>query len=345
MDGEQTTAVDTTANSDIETNTNVDTTASTETVSTTDNSNNSEDNLQEEIAKALDEPETKETKTETEPQKETQDNGQSIDCPDKFKNKDGSVNIENVLKSYKEIEPLVQAKADWEKERAELLEVKKQLDEINQKKDEQARQAGYDSLQDMEQTYEIAAIEANEYAKYLQYVDDPEAVRELLVQYANNPTAKLMEDIEVEFAPEINKRIAVLADRHRQQFAIEQQKQAETMKMASIEDVIAKSVDANEEIFKYAPFKQLFVSTLQRYGDNFTFDDAKALINCFEQMKELYKADFEKQTGAKLQNDKATDKLAGINPLNSAQAATPISNAQIDKMSSTELAKEIRKYI
>lgn len=341
MDGEQTTAVETTANSDVQTNANVDNTASTETVETTDNSSNEKDNLQEEIAKALEEPETT---GKAEPEEQTKDNSQ-IDCPEKFKNKDGSVNVENVLKSYKEIEPLVQAKADWEKERAELLEAKKQLDSINQQKDEQARQAGYDSLQDMEQTYTIAAIEANEYAKYLQYTDDPEAVRELLVQYANNPTAELMEDIEVEFAPEINKRIAVLADRHRQQYAIEQQKQAETIKMASIEDVIAKSVDANEEIFRYAPFKQLFVNTLQKYGDNFTFDDAKALIDCFEQMKELYKADFEKQTGAKLQNEKATDKLAGINPLNSAQAANPISNAQIDKMSQTELAKEIRKYI
>ena len=64
------------------------------------------------------------------------------------------------------------------------------------------------------------------------------------------------------------------------------------------------------------------------------------------QMKEAYKAEFEKQTGTKIANEAATDKLAAINTQNySAPAASQITSADIDKMSQAELAKEIRKYL
>ena len=44
-------------------------------------------------------------------------------------------------------------------------------------------------------------------------------------------------------------------------------------------------------------------------------------------------------------DDKDTDKLAAISGINSAPAARQLSNADIDNMSSSELAKEIRKYV
>ena len=69
-------------------------------VAKTDNSN-SEADLQKQISDVLIEPENTENTTEVkqeenqEPQKEN-----NINCPDKFKNQDGTINIETVLKSY-----------------------------------------------------------------------------------------------------------------------------------------------------------------------------------------------------------------------------------------------------
>lgn len=307
----------------------------------------SQESLSEQISKALDEPEeaveeNKEADKTT--KEEPKDN--SIDCPDKFKKEDGTADLEKVLKSYKELESNSSKKeAEWQKERAELLKFKEQQEAANKVREEQARAAGYESLQDMNQVYEIASLEANEYAKYLQYTEDPEAVRNLLVQYANAPSPSLMEEIEMEFAPEINKRVAIAAERQRVQYEAQKEQQSQTAKMSSIENVISQAVDENSEIFNYAPFKNMFVNALQKYGDSFTFEDAKALMKTFEDMKELYKAEFEKEAGIKLQNKQATDNISGINTNNSAPAAKQLSNADIDNMSDSELRKEISKYL
>mgnify|MGYP006916117547 CR=1 FL=1 len=308
-----------------------------------DNSN-SETDLQKQIADTINknEPPTNTQPEQTEPQKTETKQENNINCPDKFKNQDGTINIETVLKSYNELEPLLNEKADWQKERTELLEAKKQLDEINRLKEEQAKQAGYSSNQAMEQVFQIAKLEADEYAKYLQFTENPEEVKQKLINYANNPTDELMREIEMEFSPEVNKKVAVLSERQKNQF----EKQAETQKFANIESVINQSVTENKELFNYEPFKQLFINTLYKFGDSFTFEDAKALISTVLEMKNLFKSEFEQQLNSKQQNDKATDKLASINNLNSAPIKNiNITNSDIEKMSENELSKAIRQYI
>lgn len=338
---------------DVTTNTNeINTnTAAVETTTTTDNSSFAEYS-QEDIAKALDEPETTSNEEnqpteQTELKDEPKDNVHS-ECPDKFKNEDGSVNIANLLKSYKELESNSSKKeTDWQKERADLLKVKEEYDKLTENQMQYAKNSGYDSIEDMQQVYEIAALEANEYAKYLQYVEDPEAVRQMLVNYMNNPTPQLMEDIEVEFAPEINKRVAIASDRQRQLFEAQKAEQAKTVEMMNIENTISKAVETNKELFNYAPFKKLFTNALQTYGDKFTSDDAKVLMNAVVELKEAFYKEFEKQSGTKIANDKAIDKIASINTQNnlSAPAASQFSNADLEKMSDEELAKVIQKLI
>lgn len=321
-------------------------TTTSEQATVADNSG-SESNLADEISKALSEPEeTTEAQEEPaeEPAEGQKDNTNDVACPDKFKNKDGSPNVQNILKSYKEIEPLVQEKASWEKERAELLEAKKKLDEINQMNEKHAQEQGFNSAADMQDMYQIVNLEANEYAKYLQYVDDPEEVRNMLIQYMNNPSEDLMEQIELEFAPEINKRVAIASDRLKQSLIANRQKNQETQKYVNIENVISQTVDNNGEIFKYEPFKNLFVNTLHRFGDNFTYEDAQALIQSVNDLKTAFRTEFEKEHGITSQNNKAIDNIASINN-NSAPAARQYSNADIDNMSAKELAKEIKKYI
>lgn len=329
--------------------TNVSTETTTDVTTTTpETTDNSDSVTSEQISKILDEPETQGEETTEDPKKEPieEPKDNTLECPDKFKNEDGSANLEKLLKSYMELESSSSKKeTEWQKERAELLKAKEQLDANLKEEDERAKQAGYDSYQDMQQMYEVAYTEANEYAKYLQYTDNPEEVRQMLIQYANNPTADLMEEIELEFAPEVNKRVAIASERKKQEYAVQKQQYEQTLKMSTIENVIGKSVEANPDIFNYEPFQKLFVSTLQKFGDNFTFEDAQALMQAFTDMEDVYKTKFEKQTGAKLENDKAKDKLAALGTQSSAPAASQLSNEDIDKLSPEELAKQIRKFI
>lgn len=234
------------------------------------------------------------------------------------------------------------------KERAELLKFKERLDALDKQKEENAKQAGFNSALDMQQTYEVAQYEANEYLKYLQYLDDEarENVQNLLYRYANNPSEKLMREIEVEFAPDVNKRIAVQADRMRTKFEQDRQTMAETTRLTNIEDVISKSVDAHNELFNYEPFKNMFVNTLHRFGDNFTFEDAQVLMNTIVELKSAFEEEFKKNSASNEANKLATDKLASISGLNSAPASRQqMDRVDLNKLSNVQLDKLLDKYI
>lgn len=112
-------------------------------------------------------------------------------------------------------------------------------------------------------------------------------------------------------------------------------------------EVSKEVVETNKELFNYAPFKKLFTNALQTYGDKFTSDDAKVLMDAVVELKEAFYKEFEKQSGTKIANDKAIDKIASINTQNnlSAPAASQFSNADLEKMSDEELAKVIQKLI
>lgn len=280
-------------------------------------------------------------KEETQPsetKEEQPDNTEEV--PEKFISADGKADINKILKSYKELEGY---KSKLEKERADLLKIKEQADKEAQAKEQQARNAGYESVLDMQQKYEIAQIEANEYAKYLSVTDDPQEVLKMLQAYASNPSPELMKEIELEFAPEINKQIAIISDRKARDFEILKAQQAETQKYSNIETVISKSIEKNNDLFNYEPFKQLVIRTLARYGDNFTYEDSEILMDTMVQMKELFQKEFENNKNAQIQNNSATDKLSSISGQNSApSASTP---TDISKLSDKELAKVIRQFI
>ena len=270
---------------------------------------------------------------------ETKDNTQ-IEYPDKFKKEDGTVDVERIFKSYSELESY---KSKLEQERAELNKYKEQVEEMQKKREEEARNAGFNSAEDMQYMYQVAAFEANEYAKYLAYTDDPEQVRQMLISYQNNPSEKLMEDIEMEFSPDINKKVATASARAQAQHEAQMAQQAESGKLANIESIIGKTVDANSDVFNYEPFKKMFVSLLQKYGDAIQPEDAVLMANTMTEMKDLYRQEFEKLTGTKVANDNATDKLAALSDNKTAPAASqPV---DWENLSEKELGKYIAKYI
>ena len=323
---------------------------SVETNTSVDNSASGNEYSQEDIAKALEEPtveanDTTKAEVEDNPPapSEPEDNTPATEYPVKFQNKDGSLDTEKLLKSYKELEPLLVERSKWEKERAEFLQKEQQQKEAQEA---EAREAGFESVVDMEQFNQLANIEANEFAKYLHTTDDPETVRKALIEYIRDPkgNAALIDDIMLEFPPSVVAAVAVAKDRAKQGFAREKATYEQTAKLTNIENVIAQSVNSeNGDLFEHTPFRNLFERTLQKFGDSFTYEDAQLLMGTIEQLKESWIQEYVKQSGVATQNKEATDKLASITTNNSAPAASQARS--LDSLSSSELAKEIRKYI
>lgn len=309
--------------------------------------NSSEPTIEERVAKVLnDEPaeESEEPKEEPEEQEEApkveQDNTPD-ECPDKFKDKDGKVDVNKLAKSYKELEPLLAEKSNWAKERAELLEYKKIIEQQREENERRAQAQGYASATEKEYSDALINLEANEYAKYLHLTDDPEEVRKMLIDYINNPSVDMLDDIELEFPSEVIKKVAVAKERQRAQWQSELSKQQETQALVGIENVISQAVDFDSAIFNHKPFEDLFVKTLQRYGNNFTFEDAQVLIGAVNDLRNSIREEFAKEYGITKENGKATDELASITSSNSA----PVARQSIKDLSGDALASAIKRLI
>ena len=197
----------------------------------------------------------------------------------------------------------------------------------------------------MEHSYELAALKANEYAKYLRYTEEPERVRQMLIEYANNPNDELLSEIEFEFPSEAIKRVTVAEEQQKQYYNYVASKQAETQKMSNIEGIIGNAVEKHDELFDYAPFKQLFVNALNKFGDRFTNEDAEALMNTMVEMKKLFQEEFTKQSTKNAQNKNATDNIASINGQNNSAPAASQKQLDISKMNDKQLAKYLEDFV
>ncbi len=313
--------------------------------SSEDNSTSTEVNYEEEIAKALEEPE--ESLSEKEPPKqvdkpedysETQDN--TVKCPDKFKKEDGSVDVDNLLKSYTELESMSSSqKNTWEKERAEL---QSQIDAFNKQQQEQAQQYGFNSPQEMANAYELVNTEANEYYKYVNSTEDPAVVTEMLRDYIANPTDQKREEIELEFSPEVIRRVTAATERKRFQLEQQSQQYAQTAEMTQIEETIKQLCQKHNDILQNEDVKKFVVDQFNKFGSGLDFETASAMLSLLEARESSIKKTVDDI--ASKQNNKATDKIAAISNSSSAPSSDD-DNIDFDKLSPKEQAKLIDKYI
>lgn len=274
------------------------------------------------VNELLDEPnedvETEESQEETPNVEESKDNTNKY--PEKFL-ENGELNVDKLSEAYSNLEKYSsQLTAQRKQEQDELNQLREWAKYQSQQAQQQAREAGYETAQDYQQAKEIAGLEADEYSKYLHYIEDPEerlAVQEMLVDYKANPSRALLNRIEMEFAPEINKLVGVESFKKQQQFDNQKQTDAETLMMSNIENVISQSMETNRELFDNEAFNTLFVNTLYRYGDNFTIEDANVLMNAIKQMQESAVEAYKESIKVSKDNEDAKDKLASMTGTNS----------------------------
>ena len=313
---------------------------------TQDNSLSEQESLEAEIAKALDEPKEDSQEDTSQPQEEAQNDepkDNTIECPEKFKNKDGSINVENLIKSYTALESSnSQQKASWDKEKAELQKAKEQLDAFNKQQEENARKAGYSSSVDMQNAYEVVNTEANEFYKYIGLTDDPERVTGMLQDYLNNPSDALREEIELEFSPEVIRKVAIATERKKMQLEQISQQNASTQEMTKIENTIQQLCEKHNDLLQDENVKKFVVDQFTKFGSALDFDTASAMLSLIEQRDSGFKKKVEEL--ATKENQKATDKIAAISNSSSAPSSDE-DWGHFDSLSPQQQEKIISKYL
>ncbi|MBR1620284.1 hypothetical protein IJ674_10395 [bacterium] len=287
-------------------------------VSTTDNQDldsqiqeifDSEDVENDNQDNTADTEEQEEQTEETESEEETQDN--ITKCPDKFLNTDGTVNVENLLKSYQQLEPLLNQKADWEKEKAILQKKAEYAEQLQLQQQSLALQQGYRNSEDMELSKEVANAVSNEYEKYLYTVSDPERVQGLLAVYSKTPNPAILEKIEDEFSVDVVKRVSVFAERYKNQVIERQNTEKYEQYKQEAQNFVKKAFDDYPDWFKIPEFVEFFKSALEVKGDAF---ETSALIGHLQKLKDVFRKQFEEEQKLNSENEKEKDSLKNLTP-------------------------------
>ena len=315
-------------------------------VSTTDNQDldsqiqeifDSEDVENDNQENTADTEETEEQTEETESEDETQDN--ITKCPDKFLNTDGTVNVENLLKSYQQLEPLLNQKADWEKEKAILQKKAEYAEQLQLQQQSLALQQGYRNSEDMELSQEVANAVSNEYEKYLYTVSDPERVQGLLAVYSKTPNPAILDKIEDEFGVDVVKRVSVFAERYKNQVIERQNAEKYEQYKQEAQNFVKKSFDDYPDWFKIPEFVDFFKSALEVKGDAF---ETSALIGHLQKLKDVFRKEFEEELKLKSENEKEKDSLKNLSPKTNQKVVT---TKKVEDYSPEELDSAIEALI
>lgn len=275
----------------------------------------------------------------TEGQETTETTEDKPQIPEQFLNQDGTVNVDDLLKSYNELQPLADEKAKWEQEKTELQKQADYAKQIQEQALLQAQNLGYQNTEEYALITEIAGATANEYSKYLHTVEEPDKVRGLLALYSKNPTPELLERIEDEFSVDIVKNVSVLAERTKNQILQQQQEQRyETIKQEA-ETFVQNSIKDFPDWFKIPEFTNFFADALRVKGDRF---ETAAFIKHLENLKEYFRKEFIAEQNANKENNKELDNLKNLTP-KSIQQNT--SSKNIDDYSPEELDKAISELV
>lgn len=272
-------------------------------------------------------------------EKTTQTKEDKPQIPEQFLNQDGTVNVDDLLKSYNELQPLADEKAKWEQEKTELQKQADYAKQIQEQALLQAQNLGYQNTEEYALITEIAGATANEYSKYLHTVEEPDKVRGLLALYSKNPTPELLERIEDEFSVDIVKNVSVLAERTKNQILQQQQEQRyETIKQEA-ETFVQNSIKDFPDWFKIPEFTNFFADALRVKGDRF---ETAAFIKHLENLKEYFRKEFIAEQNVHKENNKELDNLKNLTP-KSIQQNT--SSKNIDDYSPEELDKAISELV
>ena len=327
------------------------------------------DNLQEDISNApeitdnaisdiLDgKPETEEKPAENTPAEVTKVNSENpvensndsdLTIPDKFKNEDGTINQNALLKSYLQLEPLVNEKSELLKQKAELEEKARFAEQLQNEREILAKNLGfenYSKLSDYQQKVladtKFAKYQANEYARYLHTCANAEDVRNMLISYAQNPNPELLNRIESEFDTEVIKKVTQELEHFKLELKQESEREEYAKYQAEAKEFITDAVTRHKEMFSDSAFKELFSECIKVAGNNFLTDE---LVRMVKNIRENAIQEYISKQAKHNENNSATD-LLQLNTPQSQNVDTTVSNPDLDKLSSSEIDKLVSKLI
>lgn len=252
--------------------------------------------------------------------------------------------LEEAQKGYSELEKKLGLQSN------ELGELRKQAEKVKTLEEklagmqlQEANNKGFNSVLEYQNSLEIANNTADEFKKYLDEVDYPDAVLRLIEEYRHNPSDELLKTIEAEFTVDTIKKVAGANAIFNGQL----QQKADEALYAQIETSAKEYLDANvtkyAEEFKNPAFATLYGEAFRAYGCDLDTDKFVGLMRDFAQSV-IKSNGF--RTGINQENRKATDEIAGLNfGAENSNSSNKSSGKSLCSLSDAELDERLTQLI
>lgn len=256
-----------------------------------------------------------------------------------------------ILGKFKTQEDLINAYTALEKHQGtkaqELAELKQKADladTLQKQQQEIAELYGFENVEALKSHQnqlkvdkDLASFVADEYAKHLNKCEYPDEIKNLLLQYKQNPDSELLASIKAEFPLDVIEEVAVnIKDYKGQLESIKHQAlEKQEIERASnyLKETIAKYDD--DRYFKNDEFKAIYTELFKAFGTDLNTDYTVEMIEKYVQSRINQ---HEKSKSMKKENDNITDSLGGLDN----EALAQGSSKSVLDMTPEELSKALR---
>ncbi len=240
--------------------------------------------------------------------------------PQKFRNKDGSANVSALLKSYKALEPLINEKAKWTKEKDSLIQKLSKF-----------------QAQDSEAVSDFSKSNVELLEQVLEKSTDTEKAKSLIEKFKENPTNETIKELEGLFPYETLKEISL-------KNAVEtltELKQQQDAYFDEVQNYMTPIVEKNFAALQNPIVAEIFGQTMMRFGTGL---DSEWFFSKLQQLKESFFTEFQKGQNLKTEANTAISTASKMSPNNSAGGGVPLLKRNALDLSPQELNKMLDEY-
>ena len=201
------------------------------------------------------------------------------------------------------------------------------------KKLQEAQSKGFETVNEYENSKEVATFTADRYAEHINECEFPDEMNKLLEEYRKDPNDELLEAIESQFSLGTIKKVAGKTEHFKGELQARDTEALLTEIKDSAANYLNENVSKHQELFKNPAFAALYGEAFRAYGCDLDTDKfVELMVNFAETVK---KAEAIKK-GINDENDDETSEIAGVSSVGSSgtkggKSLLTMSSAELDK--------------
>lgn len=249
--------------------------------------------------------------------------------------------IEEATKAHAELQKKLGLQSNELGElRKEAAEAAKLREQIAARELQEAKEKGFNTVSEYNNSKELANCVADEYAKHINECEYPDEMQKMLNAYREDPSEEFLDAIEAQFSLKTIKEVAGQTEIFKGELQTKQNEALMNEIKGSAAAYLNENVAKYQDEFKNPAFAALYGEAFRAYGCDLNTDKFVELMRSYAD--EVVKAKAIKNA-IDSENDSDTDEIAGLSSGNNGTNSK--GGKSLLTMSSAELDKRLDELI